>query len=282
MFKLILTFTFYLLIFSAFSQELKDSLLIHFAQNKSYISTAEQNKIKNFVIQHAEDSITDIYIEGHCDNTWSDEYNDGLSLERCNTAKNILASSIKNVKFDVKPFGENSPVSDNNTSEGKALNRRVLIVFSYYKKVKVAEIIERKDTTKKAVEIDGETIEVGKSIVIKDLNFIGGRHTLVKTSEFALKKLLSVMQENPTLEIEIQGHICCSPPNEDGWDIDAEDNNLSVNRAKAIYDYLKLNGVDSTRMTYVGKKALFPLVKPEITEADRNKNRRVEVKILKY
>ena len=82
--------------------------------------------------------------------------------------------------------------------------------------------------------------------------------------------------------IEIQGHICCSPPNKDGYDFDSKNNNLSINRAKAVYEHLIENNINSTRMSYVGMKARFPLVLPERTEADKNKNRRVEIKILKY
>ena len=49
-----------------------------------------------------------------------------------------------------------------------------------------------------------------------------------------MNELLSVMQKNKKLKIEIQGHICCAP--EDFGD-------LSTARARAVYDYLIKNGI---------------------------------------
>ncbi|OFY90098.1 MAG: hypothetical protein A2236_01405 [Bacteroidetes bacterium RIFOXYA2_FULL_33_7] len=271
--------------FTFFSQEKKDSIFVHFDYNKSSLESSEIQKINRFVETFIQDSILNIFIEGHCDNSGTDEHNHKLSAFRTNTVSDILLQRINKTNLISNSFGETKPIASNETEQGKVQNRRVLIVCNHIEKLAEPAIVTpivSADTSKKEVKINGEKIEIGKNIVIKDLNFIGGRHTLVQTSEYALEKLLSVMKDNPTLEIEIQGHICCSPPDEDGWDSDSQDNNLSVNRAKAIYDYLVDHGIDSNRMSYKGMIARFPLVKPELTESDRNKNRRVEVKILKY
>jgi len=90
------------------------------------------------------------------------------------------------------------------------------------------------------------------------------------------------MEDNPKLEIKIQGHICCNyPVEDDGFDYDNGDTHLSVNRAKAVYDYLVAHGIDPNRMSYEGLGGKFHLVNPEKTEADMTKNRRVEIKIIK-
>ena len=89
------------------------------------------------------------------------------------------------------------------------------------------------------------------------------------------------MQDNPKLEIEIQGHICCIPSG-DGPDFDEPGSmKLSVNRAKAIYGYLVHNGIDKSRLSYKGLGADYKLIWEERTEHDRETNRRVEIKILK-
>jgi len=89
------------------------------------------------------------------------------------------------------------------------------------------------------------------------------------------------MAENPTLEIEIHGHICCMAGPEDGLDIDTKTEDLSVNRARAIYEYLIKNGIEPQRLKYKGFGHSRPLIYPEDTEERRTTNRRVEIKIVK-
>ena len=50
---------------------------------------------------------------------------------------------------------------------------------------------------------------------------------------------------------------------------------------KEIYDILIEKGIDETRMEYLGFGKTRPLVWPEKTEEDENRNRRVEIRILK-
>ena len=75
----------------------------------------------------------------------------------------------------------------------------------------------------------------------------------------------------PTLEIRIEGHICCVvAKNSDGYDSDTQYFKLSENRAKEIYDILIEKGIDETRMEYLGFGKTRPLVWPEKTEEDEN------------
>lgn len=132
-----------------------------------------------------------------------------------------------------------------------------------------------------AAKIADTATKVGSNIILKNLNFIGGRHLLLKESIPILHELLDVMQANPQLNIEIQGHICCMPGRQDGVDMDYGTPNLSVNRAKVVYEYLLQNGIDSSRISYKGFGHQYPLAWPEDTELNRSTNRRVEIKILK-
>ena len=87
------------------------------------------------------------------------------------------------------------------------------------------------------------------------------------------------MQDNPDLKIEIQGHICCSPGPEDGYDPDTDDFRLSRNRAKEVYNYLVKNGIAPERMKYRGFGHSRPKVK-ETSPETLQINRRVEIMIL--
>ena len=70
-----------------------------------------------------------IEIEGHTDNVGSVEGNERLGMERAETVKRYLYEQhqIPLHKMNVITFGEEKPVAPNNTRDGRAMNRRVVI-----------------------------------------------------------------------------------------------------------------------------------------------------------
>lgn len=70
-----------------------------------------------------------IEIEGHTDNTGSAEYNAQLGLERAEAVKRYLYDQhqIPLHRMNVISFGEEKPMAPNNTREGRAQNRRVVV-----------------------------------------------------------------------------------------------------------------------------------------------------------
>jgi outer membrane protein OmpA-like peptidoglycan-associated protein len=119
---------------------------------------------------------------------------------------------------------------------------------------------------------------VGDELIIDGLNFYPGSHRTLPEAKPIMKKLLQMMQQNPTLTIEIQGHVCCaSKPNEDGLDDETGDFKLSWNRAQYVRDYLIQNGIAKERISFRGFAMTRPLVYPEKTIQDQIKNRRVEI-----
>jgi peptidoglycan-associated lipoprotein len=70
-----------------------------------------------------------IEIEGHTDNVGSKTYNQSLGLERAEAVKRYLyeAHQVPLHKINVISYGEDKPVSPNNTKDGRAQNRRVVI-----------------------------------------------------------------------------------------------------------------------------------------------------------
>ena len=127
-----------------------------------------------------------------------------------------------------------------------------------------------------------EQIKEGKAnIILNNLNFEGGRHMLLPSSLPTLNEVLEVMKNNPNLQVEIRGHICCAEITEDGLDIDTGEKVLSRNRAREIYLFLINNGISSSRLSYAGMGASKKIITEEITEKDRETNRRVEFVIIK-
>ena len=69
----------------------------------------------------------DIDIIGHTDSVGDEDYNQQLSGRRASAMRDFLVTERKvdsNI-IDVSGMGESSPVADNATAEGRALNRRV-------------------------------------------------------------------------------------------------------------------------------------------------------------
>jgi len=73
-------------------------------------------------------TVVDIDVIGHTDSDGSEEYNQALSIRRANAVKDFMVSEgIDASIIDVSGKGELSPIADNRTREGRALNRRVEI-----------------------------------------------------------------------------------------------------------------------------------------------------------
>lgn len=70
-------------------------------------------------------------IEGYTDSTGSEEFNQTLSDKRASNVMNYLvAQGLSASSLSSQGFGENNPVADNNTAQGRQANRRVEIVVS--------------------------------------------------------------------------------------------------------------------------------------------------------
>jgi outer membrane protein OmpA-like peptidoglycan-associated protein len=68
-------------------------------------------------------------IEGHTDDRGDKMFNDKLGLERAESVKRYLYETHKIPlhKMNVISYGEDRPVGDNKTRDGRAMNRRVVI-----------------------------------------------------------------------------------------------------------------------------------------------------------
>jgi len=115
-------------------------------------------------------------------------------------------------------------------------------------------------------------IDIGASIVLRNIFFDFNKATLRPESKTELDGLIQLMKDNPTLKIEISGHT-------DNIGSAEYNKKLSEQRAKAVVDYLIAAGISSDRLTYVGYGFEKPIA-PNTTEEGRQLNRRTEFKII--
>ena len=123
------------------------------------------------------------------------------------------------------------------------------------------------------VNIPLKPIEVGESIVLKNIFFETGSAELKNESVAELTKLVQFMVKNPEIRIEISGHT-------DNVGSDAMNQKLSENRAKAVMDYLVGKGVDQQRLRSVGYGKTRPIDTND-TEQGRSNNRLTMFEIIK-
>jgi outer membrane protein OmpA-like peptidoglycan-associated protein len=216
-------------------------------------------------------------MSGHCDYIGNDRYNDSLSNERVKAAHAWLVSrGVPDSVFrNINDFGKRRPLNDNATDQKRRLNRRVEIVFNS------AVPPGRSTPSLEAAFHDTAHLSGRKNIVLKNVTFYGDRHFPLPASYPVLQELRKALQNNPDIRVEIQGYVCCNGPDKDGYDEDTHTPDLSVQRAKYVYEYLIKVGIDSSRMTYRGFGARYPIYPKEENDLERTGNRRVELKILK-
>jgi outer membrane protein OmpA-like peptidoglycan-associated protein len=82
---------------------------------------------------------TNILIEGHTDNTGSNDHNMILSKDRAQSVALYLATSeVKSARFSITGYGEMQPIVTNDTPAGQQKNRRVDIAIIANDKLKKA------------------------------------------------------------------------------------------------------------------------------------------------
>lgn len=130
--------------------------------------------------------------------------------------------------------------------------------------------------------IDLERVEVGSKIVLKNIFYDYNKATLRDASKNELDRLVKLLQENPTLKIELSAHT-------DSRGGDKYNEDLSQRRAQSCVDYLINAGISTDRLVSKGygeqqliisDAEIAKLKFEDEKEEAHQQNRRTEFKIL--
>jgi len=291
----VLKILFFFLIFQPILAQ--EEATFYFDSNKYELKKGELEKLSEWMTTFP--SVKIVAINGFTDEDGTTRFNDSLAQKRVENIYRLVEGKIK-IREDYKSrsFGERHQHKAN-----KAENRKVTVYYILphdfaredeilgIKKEEVepkakpkkqfpeAIVIQNPNGTESTFELNVEFMQQidaakpGEKLKLENLNFHINTFAIVNESRGKLYELLIVMQQNPELSIDIQGHLCCMP---------TDRINLSGQRAKAISNFLRMNGIENTRVTYQGfgsSKPIHPL--PEKNEEERAANRRVEIEILK-
>jgi len=113
---------------------------------------------------------------------------------------------------------------------------------------------------------------IGQTIVLKNVFFETDSYELKNSSFLELDRLVKLLQDYPTLKVEISGHT-------DNTGSKEHNQRLSTNRAKAVYDYLLSMKIPVKQLTYKGYGDTKPIA-DNTTETGRAANRRTEFTVL--
>ena len=250
----------------------QDSHVVYFDTGQYDVPVIETNRLVLFIQELKDIEIERVSIYGFTDDRGSDNYNLILSQNRANAIKKIFSkfNIDDNLISNVDGKGEVllRVVSSENLSIIRGLNRKVEINIEYQQE-------ENKDVSRKqeTPQIFSKDIAVGDKITLENILFKTGFSIIEKESINVLEKLAEALLVRKDIYFLIQGHVCCTRNKRDAVDKKTGKRNLSMARAKFIYDYLIKKGVKRSRMKYIGLKNRYPL------GGETKFDRRVEIKI---
>jgi outer membrane protein OmpA-like peptidoglycan-associated protein len=253
----------------------------YFENDKSIPTPYSQNQLALFKQSFNKGEISIFEIYSYTDSVGSVQYNDSLAKKRLSYVTNFLGLQ-SNSSVQLKPYGL---VRKYDLTDYKSWRR----VDIYYSQSSNAPQIPIKDSIQVMEKEVVDTIQepalakliekplspIENSIkdekpYILNVEFIEGTAKMEDRSHEEIKKLYDYLAANPTIKALVRGHVCCG-----------NNMRISKSRAKAVYRELVKLGISKSRLEYVGMSNNDPLVFPEKTNADRQRNRRVDVKFTK-
>ena len=117
--------------FDLYMQHIKEGIKVKienlfFATNKTYILPQSEQAMADLANFLLENRTVTIRITGHTDAVGTDEANQILSEGRANAVRaDLIKRGVEAERIEAEGKGEKEPVADNDTEEGRQLNRRV-------------------------------------------------------------------------------------------------------------------------------------------------------------
>lgn len=281
---------FSIFLLDSFSAQGQDTIRLYYVLDDPNLNATSVQKLDSLVYHRIIEDGKKIIIVGYADYLGSTSYNVALSKKRANSVKQHLLSIGLNTRNIVLCEGKGEVPRDNEIPDGYAPDRRVDVVLNSDAAQPIVSpkpsiqpsTVKNIDSTNNNIANKLKDVAIGETFVLNNIYFYAGRHTVRESSIEELELLYEALDANPNIHVRIEGHVCCIKPTApDALDEGTFELALSVNRAKAIYHYLIAEGIEKERLEYVGFGKRRPAVADEKTTEDANKNRRVEIRVLK-
>jgi outer membrane protein OmpA-like peptidoglycan-associated protein len=254
----------FLLFFGSLTAQINTVQSVYFELDKFSLNQKEINQMVKLLDSANFSRFKAIYLYGYCDDRGSIDYNEKLSKKRVAFIQNLLISKgiAENKIFICEGRGKVNLDKDTvkNLNAVRDKNRRVDLIL--VKNVFYTSFPENP--------------KIGDNIVLDRVTFEMGSSELSLNAKKELDRTAVLLKKHKTLRFEIKGHVCCtSSKYTDAIDKETQNRNLSENRAKNVFNYLRSMGISPYRMSYKGYGNRFPLGKGDAQD------RRVELFITK-
>lgn len=138
------------------------------------------------------------------------------------------------------------------------------------------EIYSQRQEIDTTLVVELRKLKIGTKLQFENIHFVMDRAQILPESEPELKKIVLFLKSNPGMHVEIMGHV-----NGPGAPNKRKYRKLSSDRARAVYEYLKKNGVEADRLTHAGYGNTQMVFTNPSGDAQSKANRRVELRVTK-
>ncbi len=181
------------------------------------------------------------------DDTWSAPENLGYPINTAGDESGLIVNAEGNIAyFSSDQYG--------------GMGKQDLYSFELPQAVRPQEVVYKETSDTLA------SLAVGESVALENIFFETGKWTLIESSKVELDRVAEVLQQHPNLHVEVGGHT-------DNVGNDADNQRLSEQRAKTVFDYLVQRGVAAARLNYRGYGESHPVADNSTAEG-RATNRR--------
>ncbi len=279
--------TYILISFLSFVAAAQTNISSYYFENDESIPTPySQSQLEILKDSFLKEEISILKIYSYTDSIGTADYNLVLAQKRLDYVTDFLGvTNSKTVQLIPQGFYRIPDVKDykswrrvdvyyaarTNNQDVESKTADSLKLFNIKEVSKERSLIEEQTPTelsKPSVPKDSMDRYTSENIsYILNIEFFEGTAKMDLKSEAEIKKFALFLKEYPNPSILIRGHVCCG-------------NNMRISkaRARAVYHELMKQGIDRKRMKYSGMSNTEPLVSPEKSNADRQRNRRVDVK----
>ena len=199
-------------------------------------------------------------------------YNGNLLLDNASTIVETLCPEdqpIADVEIEEEPE-EKPDVKPKNTIKNDPIATQTKPI----EREKPTRTLPDFEKPKINTELDRQEIVKGQVVNIKNLFFEADKSDIDQKSHESLDELVKFLKNYDDVRVEIGGHTNARQPHE--WC-----DSLSTLRAKAVAEYLFEQGVPKSQVEYKGYGKRKPIASNKTLEG-RNRNQRVEIKILEF
>lgn len=207
-------------------------------------------------------------IEGHMDSQGETSINRKLSQDRARALYDyFITKGIDGSRLRIYGLGDNFPIGNNNSEEGRQLNRRIMLIKE--RSLTGTEPLQPSvDSTDVSNDTSIKSVEIFSQFILRgDDTFDSNASSIRESAKFLLGEIVKYLQEQPETKWKVEGYT-------DNQGSVTFQKKLSSDRAKAIYEYLIQNGISANRLTYEGLGNASPIANND-TEEGRSTNRRV-------